>query len=338
MGVSFGFEWFKAKYSFYDIRVFAWMDCLGIFVFTPRVQSMKRFVLTFAVLFLGGFVFGQEEKKEKPMSPEEEQKAIQKEIESFGWTRSGKGRLGSEAQIEIPKGYRFTGKSGTKKMLEFTGNISGDNELGVIAPEDLNWWVLFEFDDVGYVKDSDKDKLDADAILKQLREGQEAANEARQKQGLRKLYLDGWAMPPRYNEQSHNLEWAIKVRNEEGGTSINYLTKLLGRKGVMHVTLLVNPEELKATLPEYQKMIEQFSYMSGQSYAEYRQGDKVAQYTLAGLITAGAGVALLKSGWLAKLGVIFAKGAKVIVVGVIVLLGFFKKIFMRLFGRQSSET
>ena len=85
-------------------------------------------------------------------------------------------------------------------------------------------------------------------------------------------------------------------------------------------------------------MIEQFSYMSGQTYAEYRQGDKVAQYTLAGLITAGAGVALLKSGWLAKLGVIFAKGAKGIVVGVVVLFGFLKKMFMRLFGRQSSET
>lgn len=299
---------------------------------------MKTFALTLAVLFFGGSIFSQEEKKEeKPLTREEAQKMMQKEIESFGWTRSGKGRLGAEAQIEIPKGYRFTGKSGTKKMLEFTGNISGDNELGVIAPESLDWWVLFEFDDVGYVKDSDKDKLDADAILKQLREGQEAANAARAKQGLRKLFLDGWAMPPRYNEQTHNLEWAIKVRNEEGGTSINYLTKLLGRRGVMHVTLLVSAEELQATLPEYRKLIDQFSYLSGQTYAEYRQGDKIAQYTLAGLITAGAGAALLKSGWLAKLGVIFAKGAKGIVVGIVVLFGFLKKMFLRLFGRKSSE-
>jgi len=298
---------------------------------------MKRFVLTLALSLLGCLVFGQEGKDEKPLSPEERQKAIQKEIESFGWTRSGKGKLGSEAHIQIPEGYRFTGKSGTKKMLEFTGNISGDTELGIIAPENMDWWVLFEFDDVGYVKDSDKDKLDADAILKQLRDGQDSANQAREKQGLGKLYLDGWAMPPRYNEESHHLEWAIKVRNEEGGSSINYLTKLLGRRGVMHVTLLVSPEELQSTLPQYQKLIHQFSYESGQTYAEYRQGDKIAQYTLAGLITAGAGVALLKSGWLAKLGVIFAKAAKPIIVGVVVLLGFFKSILMRLFGRKSSD-
>lgn len=111
-------------------------------------------------------------------------------------------------------------------------------------------------------------------------------------------------MPPRYNDTTHNLEWAIKVRSEEGGTSVNYLTKLLGRKGVMHVTLLVDAEELPATLPAYQKLLSEFTYTAGQSYAEFRQGDKLAQYSLAGLITAGAGVAMVKSGWLGKLGIV----------------------------------
>jgi hypothetical protein len=43
MGVSFGFEWFKAKYSFHGIRVFAWMDCLGVFVFTPQGPIYETF-------------------------------------------------------------------------------------------------------------------------------------------------------------------------------------------------------------------------------------------------------------------------------------------------------
>ena len=279
----------------------------------------------------------QKAESEKEMSPEERGAAIRKTIESFGWTRTGKGRLGSAANIEIPSGYRFTGGPGTKKMLEFTGNIAGENELGVIAPENLGWWVLFEFENSGYVKDSDKDKLDADAILKDLKKGQEAANEARAEKGLTKLYLDGWAVPPRYNEQTHNLEWAIKLHDDEGQTSVNYLTKLLGREGVMHVTLLVSPEELQATLPTYQKLLAGYSYQPGKTYAEYRQGDKVAQYTLAGLITVGAGAALLKSGWLAKLGIIFAKFGKLAVAGVLVLLAGLKRVFFRLFGKNDNS-
>jgi len=277
-------------------------------------------------------------KPEKPVSEEEQGRQIEQKIESFGWTRSGKGKLGTMAEIQVPQGYRFTGKSGTKKMLEFTHNIPGDSEIGVIAPENIGWWVLFEYDETGYVKDTDKDKLDADALLKQLQQGQEDANEERVKQGLDKLYLDGWAMPPRYNETTHNLEWAIKVRSDKGGTSINYLTKLLGRRGVMHVTLLVSPQKLEATLPEYQKLLTGFAYTTGQSYAEYRQGDKVAQYALTGLITAGAGVALLKSGWLAKLGILAAKFAKPLIVGVIAAFAVFKKLFMKLFGRESTKT
>ena len=34
-------------------------------------------------------------------------------------------------------------------------------ELGWLRPTNADWSVMFEFDDRGYVKDDDKDKLDA---------------------------------------------------------------------------------------------------------------------------------------------------------------------------------
>lgn len=309
------------------------------------MQALRFFALTLLLAGTPALVQAQPDTKagndsagtEKPMTREEAKAAFEKEVESYGWTRKGKGRLGSWAEISIPEGYRFTGKSGTKKLMEMSGNISSPSELGIIAPENLDWWVLFDFEDSGYVKDTDKDNLDADAILKQMRDGQEAANEARAERGLDKLFLDGWAMPPRYNDTTHNLEWAIKVRSEHGGTSINYLTKLLGRKGVMHVTLLIEPDQLEATLPTYQKLLTQFAYTSGQSYAEYRQGDRVAQYTLAGLITAGAGVAMVKSGWLAKFGILFAKLGKLAYVAVLAVLAGLQKLFVKLFGKSTPQ-
>ena len=275
------------------------------------------------------------QKTEKPLSREEAQKEMERRIESFGWTRSGKGQLGMVADITVPPGYRFTGKSGSRQMMEFTHNIPIESQVGVIAPENLQWWVLFAYNDVGYVKDTDKDKLDADAILKTFSEREQSSNEERTKRGLPKLFLDGWAVPPRYNETTHNLEWALKVRDESGNISINYLTKLLGRSGVMSVTLLVNPDEMQMALPAYQKLLSGFGYTVGKSYAEYRQGDKTAQYALTGLITAGAGVALLKSGWLAKFGLLFAKLGKAAYLLVLGGLAGLKRLFVWLFGRRS---
>src|SRR5215471_13441362 len=88
------------------------------------------------------------------------------------------GQLGSIAQLKIPAGYRFTGKDGAMKVLELTHNIPSGRELGVVIPnnDDPKWFMTFEFDDMGYVKDDDKDNLDSNAILKTIKDATEAAN------------------------------------------------------------------------------------------------------------------------------------------------------------------
>lgn len=46
------------------------------------------------------------------------------------------------------------------------------------------WSVVFEFDDVGYVKDDDKDELNADKMMKMFKDNEPAVNEARKEAGL----------------------------------------------------------------------------------------------------------------------------------------------------------
>lgn len=277
---------------------------------------------------------GQEAPKNEAAARTEAEKMMQT-IENLGWVREGSGKLGSYASIQVPQGFRFTAAKGAKKMMEIMGNIPGDTEQGMIAPEDLSWFVIMEYDASGYVADTDKDKLDADAIISQIKEGQEQANEVRKERGLEQLTIGGWAVPPRYNDKTNNLEWGLRVVGETG-ESVNYLTKLLGRKGVMSVTLLCGPDELQSVLPEYQKLLAGFAFNPGQTYGEYVKGDKVADYTLAGLITAGAGFAAVKSGLLGKLGVLFAKLGKAAILVVVAIGAALKKLFNMLFRRPSA--
>ena len=235
------------------------------------------------------------------------------------------GKLGDVAQINIPEGYRFTGKEGALKVMEITQNPASGRELGVIIPipkeGEHTWFVIFEFEDTGYIKDEEKDKLDADAILKSLKDGTEDSNKIRAQKGWKAYHVVGWSQAPFYNPATHNLTWSIRGQ-EEGSPAenVNYSVRLLGRRGTMSADLVLNPNQVGSAVPEFEKLLTGFSYLAGQKYSEFRAGDKVAEYGLTALIAGGAAAAAIKSG-------LFAKLWKFIVLGFVALLGAIKKFF-----------
>lgn len=246
---------------------------------------------------------------------------FQKLVESIEWKTDGEGPLGSIANLNVPTGYRFTGSAGTIKLMEAFGNLTNGSELGYISPLDMKWFAVFEFDPSGYVKDDDKDKLDADEILKQLTEGQQRANTELSKRGMSTLVVLGWQTPPFYNKETHNLEWAIRLRGGDGSTVVNYKTKLLGRRGVMDVVLVCDEEQMTTVIPEYQKLLKGFAFKKQESYAAFSKGDKIAEYGLTGLIVGGGLLVAAKTGLLAKLW-------KPILIGLIAVGAFLKRIFV----------
>jgi uncharacterized membrane-anchored protein len=243
-------------------------------------------------------------------------------IDRIKWQKGpSSGALGNLAQIKIPEKYIFAGGEDTKLLMETMQNPVSGRELGFFAPEKAPWFIVFEYDDTGYIRDDEKGSLDAAAMLESIRGGNEEGNKERVKRGWAKLEITGWEQPPRYDEKTNNLEWAIRAESE-GRPVVNFNTRILGRGGVMRVTLVTGPEELAATLPQYRAALKNFSYNSGQKYAEYRQGDKLATYGLSALVVGGATAAAVKSGafkWLWKFGGI----------AVLALLGFAKKLFGR---------
>ncbi|MEQ8278694.1 MAG: DUF2167 domain-containing protein [Deltaproteobacteria bacterium] len=195
-----------------------------------------------------------------------------------------------------------------------------------MATHDLEWFVVFFFDDVGYVKDDEKDELDADDMAESMAENLQYSNEERRDRGLEELSFDGWAIPPRYNETSNRLEWAHRLRSATG-VSVNYNTRVLGRHGVMRVILVTDPELLEATLPQYNSLMSGFDFTNGERYAEYRAGDKIAEYGLIALVAGGGAAVAAKTGLLTALVAFFKKGAKLIIVGLAAVAAFVKKLF-----------
>ena len=235
-------------------------------------------------------------------------------------------QLGGLATIDVPEGFQFVGKPGAGKFMELLQNPTDGSELGVLLNVEDGWFVVFDFSDMGYVKDDDRN-LDANAILSSIREGTEASNKIRRERGWPTLDVVGWQQAPFYDAATNNLTWSIVGRSSDGDT-INHSTRLLGRRGVMRVNLVAGPEEMGAALPAFNEMVGDFSFTAGNKYSEFTRGDKIAEYGLAGLIVGGAGVALVKTGLLQKFG-------KLIVVAIVALLGAIKKLFDVVRGRPA---
>ncbi len=269
------------------------------------------------------------EEIEVEMSDEEAEAQFMEYVESFGWERSGRGNLGDEADIAIPDGYRFTGREGTSQLMEAYGNPPSSDRFGTLAPEDLDWFVVFTYDEMGYVEDDEKDELDADEMLEAFKENQKYTNEQRVAAGVELLYVDGWAKEPFYNEETNNLEWALRLRDESGMISVNYKTKLLGRHGVMDSILVCEPDQLEELLPTYQSLIADFNYKEGKSYAEYQKGDRIADVGLKALMVGGGAFAAAKLGLFGMLFAFFKKTWYLVVAALVGLKSWIGRLFSR---------
>src|SRR5215213_501194 len=281
-----------------------------------------RFLVVASVVCICALIaMGQSKKRPSP-SPSPTPASSWSDYQGVKWQKGNSvGTLGDIAQVKVPEGFVFAGANDTRLIMEANQNPTNGRELGFVAPENDNWFAVFEFDDVGYVKDDEKDSLDTNALLDSIRAGTEAGNEERVKRGWPTMTIMGWETPPRYNDLTHNLEWAIRAQSE-GSPVVNHNTRMLGRGGVMEVTLVTDPATLAETMPKFKTMLEGFEFKQGQRYAEFRAGDKTAAYGLTGLIVGGGTAALVKTGafkWLWK--ALVAGG-----VGVLALL---KKLFSR---------
>lgn len=251
---------------------------------------------------------------------------------TVGWkTGPLMGELGNVAEINVPEGFVFTDGNGTRKFMELTENLTSGKEIGTVATADLRWFVIFEFSEIGYVKDDEKEELDADALLKSMRESTEAANQTKKSRGWSTMTLLGWATPPKYDESTNNLEWASRLQDDASkNISVNHFIRVLGRQGVMEVGLVTSPDDYAAALPESKKLLGAFSFKAGQKYSEFRQGDRIAAIGLTGLITGGAIAAAAKTGLLAKIFKVGVKPLILIGTGVAAALA-------KLFGRKKEQ-
>jgi uncharacterized membrane-anchored protein len=227
------------------------------------------------------------------------------------------------AQIDLPKGYRVTDAEGARHWAEYTQNPPDPSTQAVLAPEEgeESWFIIFEWANSGYIKDDERDKIDANAILQSITEGSKRANKERAARGWSAIEVLGWFVSPKYDESTNNLVWGTKAQSE-GHEIINYNMRYLGREGYMALTLVDSPDTVDESLKDSKTVLSGFSFKTGKKYSDFRSGDKMAAYGLTALVAGGGLAIAAKAGLLQKFG-------KLIIVGVVAVGGFIANFFRR---------
>lgn len=257
---------------------------------------------------------------------ESEELSLRQQLSALTWTKGPTTvSIIGNSSLVVPRGYLFLDASNTDKYSEIMHNIPTGREV-MLAPNDLRWSAYLSFSPEGYVKDDDN--LDAAAILKQLKDATNQENEERRRRGWSPLTIIDWATPPHYSSTTKRLEWATLLQTSEG-RNVNFLTKILGRHGVTSVVLVTDPESLAVAELELNKALAGYSFNPGETYAEYREGDKVAEYGLAALIVGGAAAIATKKGFWAVAASFIAAAWKIMLAAVVAAAGWVGSLFRR---------
>ena len=157
------------------------------------------------------------------------------------------------------------------------------------------------------------------------------ATRCARKKGYPTVDLLGWAAQPHYDAATHKLYWAKKLKFEgEDSETLNYNIRMLGRKGVLELNAVASVDQLGEIDAQTPQILGMVDFKEGSRYADFDpKVDKVAKYGIATLVAGGALAAAAKLGLLKGLWVFILAAKKFIIIGVIAVVAFFKKMFKR---------
>jgi len=241
---------------------------------------------------------------------------------------------GGKVMLDVPEGFKFLNKDQSKYVLtKLWGNPESASEevIGMIFPQDSdpfadsNYAFVITYNEIGYVKDEDADKINYDELLKNIQESEKAENEKRVKAGYPAVHLVGWAQKPYYDGQHKILHWAkeLKFGEGEGENTLNYEIRILGRKGMVSLNAVGKMYDLGLVNKNISKVLAVASFTEGNSYFDFNPKiDNVAAWTIGGLV---AGKILAKVGFFALIAKFLAPFWKFLLLGFAGMAAWFKK-------------
>jgi uncharacterized membrane-anchored protein len=199
------------------------------------------------------------------------------------------------ATLDLPQGFGYLPPDeASLYMREVVGYPRRLKNLGLILPlgvaigSPVSWSALIAYREDGYVKDEGAAALDSGALMAEITQANEAylANATKMGFGNIGISILGWAEKPAYDPATHTLIWATEIRQGESENhTLNYFIRILGRRGVLSLTIVAPLEQLPALEDGVSKIAPALTFNAPYRYADITNTDTAAAYSLTDMIT-----------------------------------------------------
>lgn len=214
---------------------------------------------------------------------------------------------GGKLALDVPQGFKYLNKEQSHYVLtKLWGNpeTAVQHVVGMLFPDTTGplsgtYAFVITYKEEGHIKDEDAGTIDYEKILKDMQADEKEENESRTKAGYPSIHIVGWAQKPYYDKDKKILHWAKELQfgDQEGGNTLNYEIRILGRNGMISLNAVGKMNELPVVNKDIDKVLSVATFTNGNSYKDFDPKiDKVAAWTIGGLV---AGKLLLKAGFFA---------------------------------------
>ena len=291
---------------------------------------MKRPAFLLVLLALAVAPFAQAESDEAAL-----REKAQKLADSLNYQKGEITLKGGLAKIHVPEEFRYLNAKDAETVLSrLWGNPPDSSTLGLLLPAKVSplskeaWAVIITYDEDGYVKDDEAEKMDYDKLMKTMKEDTREGSKEREKQGYGSIELIGWAAAPRYDKATHKMYWAKELKfGDNDGNTLNYNIRMLGRRGVLVLNAVAGMgqlQDIEAAAPAVLAMVD---FQEGHRYTDFNAStDKVATYGIAALVAGGLAA---KAGLFKGLLVALLAAKKLVIVGCVAVAAWVKKLFAK---------
>lgn len=301
-----------------------------------KIICMRKHLLCLLALVCIHFsTYAGKDKDSSGVITDEYAKYVDSLNATFHWQNDKVTIAHGVAELNLGQHYKYLDADESQVVLhDLWGNPPRTDVLGMIFPvnsgplDSASYAFIITYDEDGYVKDDEADKIDYNQMLRDIHDGEKEANEERMKEGYQPIHMVGWAQSPFYDKQLKVLHWAKEL--EFGGDSshtLNYEVRVLGRKGILSLNAVAGMNELPLVNANIADVLKIASFTAGNRYADFNSNtDKVAEYGIGALVAGGL---LAKTGFFTMIGKFLLAAWKFILIGIAAIAGAVRKFFNR---------
>jgi uncharacterized membrane-anchored protein len=243
----------------------------------------------------------------------------------------------SHAAIELPSDQSVLLGADAERFSWLASGTEFPGTEAVLTDNSGKVLVYYEWRDEGYINDSDWADVDGDELLTQYREATTASNKERVANGFQPMEVVGWLEPPHYDKASQTVTYAMELKDKDSNWT-NAVALRLGRAGYTEFTWVGPIDQFKSAGGRpalLDQALATHSFDEGYRYQDFKEGDKVAAFGIAGLVATALGIKFGK-GLIAVLIAFVIAGKKILIPAVIVAGAGLLKFGRRLFNRGQS--